>query len=51
MSLKKNNFVKYIDLLTIKEVDEEFNKEKFVYLPINDELVIGRYEESRNMVE
>lgn len=51
MGVKSNNFVKYVDLLTIKEVDEETNKEKFVYLPVEDELVIGRYQEDRNMLE
>ena len=51
MGTKNNNFVKYVDLLTVKEVDEEKNKEKFVYLPINDDLVIGRYQLDRNMLE
>lgn len=46
-----NNFVKYKDLLTIKEFDEEANKEKFVYLPLEDDYVIGKYEERKNMLE
>lgn len=46
-----NNFVKYRDLLTIKEYDEEANKEEFVYLPLKNELVIGQYQNSRNMLE
>ena len=51
MSKKNNNFVKYKDLLTVKDFNEETNKEKFVYLPIKDELVIGRYQLSRNMLD
>lgn len=47
----KNNFVKYKDLLTIKEYDEETNKEEFVYLPLKDDDVIGQYQSSKNMLE
>jgi len=46
-----NNFVKYKDLLTIKDFDEETNKEKFVYLPLEDSLIIGRYQLEKNMIE
>jgi len=46
-----NNFVKYKDLLTIKEFDIESDKEEFVLIPLEDELVFGRYQESRNMLE
>lgn len=46
-----NNFVKYKDLLTVKEFDEEANKEKFVYLPLKDDYVIGKYQAERNMLE
>ena len=46
-----NNFVKYKDLLTIKEVNEETNTEKFVFLPLKDDFVIGKYQEEKNMLE
>lgn len=49
--MNNNNFVKYKDLLTVNKFNEETNKEKFVYLPLEDELVIGRYQETRNMKE
>ena len=51
MNNKDNKFVKYKDLLSVNEFDEETNKEKFVFLNSQDELVIGRYQESRNMLE
>ena len=51
MNKNNNNFVKYKDLLSIKEFNEEKNKEKFVYLPIKNEFVIGRYQEGRNMLD
>ena len=46
-----NKFVKYKDLLTIKEFNEETNKERFVYLPLKDDFVIGRYQVEKNMFE
>ena len=49
--MENNNFVKYKDLLTVNKFNEETNKERFVYLPLEDELVIGKYEELRNMRE
>ena len=49
--MEKNHFVRYEDLLTIEEFDEETDKEDFVLLPIEDEYVIGRYQETRNMLE
>ena len=51
MNIKKNNYVKYSDLLTINEYNEETNKEQFVYLPSKSELVIGKYQPERNMLE
>ena len=45
----KNNFVKYKDLLTVKDYDRISNKEEFVFLPLEDELLIGRYQEKCNM--
>lgn len=51
MSKKYNNFVKYKDLLTINKYNEETNKEKFVYLPIKNDLVIGIYQADRNMLD
>ena len=39
-----NKFVKYKDLITIKEYDEKTNKEEFVLLPLEDDLVVGNYE-------
>lgn len=47
----ENNFVKYKDLLTIKEFDKNTDNEEFVYLPLEDEFVIGRYQENKNMLE
>ncbi len=49
--MENNNFVKYKDLLTIKEYDEEMNKEEFVFLPLEHELVVGIYKNNRNMLE
>ena len=46
-----NNFVKYKDLITIEEYDEKTDKEEFVLLPLEDDLVIGKYQERRNMLE
>ena len=46
-----NNFVRYEDLITIEEYDEETDKEGFVLLPLEDDLVIGKYQERRNMLE
>jgi D-alanyl-D-alanine dipeptidase len=51
MGKQNNNFVKYKDLLTVNEFNEETNKEKFVYLPIKDDFVIGRYQLDRNMLD
>ena len=49
--MENNSFVKYKDLLTIKEYDKEKNKEKFVFLPLEHELVVGIYKNNRNMLE
>ena len=49
--MENNSFVKYKDLLTIKEYDEEMNKEEFVFLPLEHELVVGIYKNNRNMLE
>ena len=49
--MENNSFVKYKDLLTIKEYDEEKNKEEFVFLPLEHELVVGIYKNSINMLE
>lgn len=49
--MEKNNFVKYKDLLSIKYYNEETNKEPFVLLPLEDELVIGKYQERINMLD
>ena len=49
--MENNNFVKYKDLLTIKEYDEETNKDSFVFLPLEDEYVVGIYKKGRNMLE
>lgn len=46
-----NKFVKYKDLITIKEYDETTDKEEFVLLPLEDEFVIGRYQEKIYMLE
>jgi len=45
----KNILVKYQDLLTIKEYDFMTNKEEFVFLPLEDEFLIGFYQEKCNM--
>ena len=47
----ENNFVKYRDLLTVKEFNEETTKEKFVVLPLKDDYVIGKYQAEKNMLE
>ena len=46
-----NYFVKYEDLLTIKEFDETTDQEEFVMLPSNNDLVFGKYQKIRNMLE
>lgn len=46
-----NHFVKYKDLLTIKDFDKESDKEEFVLLPSEDNLVFGKYQKIRNMLE
>ncbi len=46
-----NNFVRYEDLITIENFNEETDKEEFVLLPLEDDLVIGKYQERRNMLE
>jgi len=46
----ENTFVKYADLLTITDYNKEMNKEKFEFLPVDDELVIGKYQEKCNML-
>lgn len=42
-----NHFVKYRDLLTIKDFDKEADKEEFVLIPLEDDLVFGQYQERR----
>lgn len=49
--MDKNNFVKYVDLLTIKKVNEETTKEEFVFLPRENDIVIGKYVEKCNMLQ
>ena len=49
--MENNYFVKYKDLLTIEEYDEETNKEKFVLLPLEDDYVIGKHQKRINMIE
>lgn len=44
-----NNFVKYKDLLTIKEYDKISNEEDFVFLPTEDEYLVGKYQDKCNM--
>ena len=44
-----NNFVKYADLLTVNGVDPETDKEKFVFIPADDEYVFGKYAEGMMM--
>lgn len=46
-----NNFLKYKDLVTIKNYNKETNKEKFVLIPLNDENVFGKYIEGMDMLE
>lgn len=46
-----NNFVKYKDLLTIKDYDKETNKEKFILIPSEDEYVFGKYKKGMDMLE
>ena len=45
----ENNFVKYKDLLTIKDYDRGSNEEEFVFLPLEDDLLVGRYQSKCNM--
>lgn len=45
----ENTFVKYKDLLTIEGYDKISNEEEFVFLPLDDELLIGKYQEKCNM--
>ena len=40
--MSQNQFVKYVDLLTIKEVNEETNQEEFIFLPNEDSMVIRK---------
>lgn len=49
--MSNNNFVKYKDLLTINKFNEKANKERFVYLPVKDNLVVGLYQEDKNMLD
>ena len=44
-------FVKYKDLLTINNYDEEANKEGFVLLPAADKYVFGKYIKGMDMLE
>ena len=46
-----DNYVRCEDLITIEEYDQETDKEGFVLLPLEDDLVIGKYQERRNMLE
>lgn len=43
--------MKYKDLLSIKKFNEKANQEKFVYLPVKDNFVVGVYQADRNMLE
>ena len=47
----KNNFVLYKDLLTIKGYNKKTNKEKYVLIPTNGDLVFGRYKKDMSMLE
>lgn len=49
--MENNNFVKYKDLLTIKKYNEVTDEEEFTLLPLENDFVIGRYQESINMLE
>ena len=49
--MENNNFVKYKDLLTIKKYNEVTDEEEFRLLPLENDFVIGRYQESINMLE
>jgi hypothetical protein len=44
-----SSFVKYKDLLTINEFDENTNSEEFVFLPKKGNSVIGKYYGILNM--
>ena len=47
----KNNFVLYKDLLTINGYNKETNKEKFILIPTNGDLVFGKYKKDMSMLE
>lgn len=47
----KHKLVTYKDLLTIKEYNQNTNKEDFVFLPTEDKYVVGKNLEDRNMLE
>lgn len=47
--MNNNNFVKYKDLLTIKKVNKETDKEEFVFLPEKNDFVSGNYIGKINM--
>lgn len=49
--MKNNSFVKYKDLLTIKNYNQITDKEEFCLLPLDDEFVFGKYLETKNMLE
>ena len=49
--MSDNNFLKYQDLLTIKDYNRETNKEKFILIPLSDEYVFGKYIEGMDMLE
>ena len=51
MEKLSNNFVKYADLINVKDADPETDKEKFVILPAEGEYVFGRYEGGKDMSE
>lgn len=47
----KESFVKYQDLINIKEVNKRTMKQKFVSIPISSKKVIGRYVTDLNELE
>ena len=49
--MNQNNFTKYMDLLTITKVNEKSNQEEFVFLPKEDDKVVGVYRNKSDMLE
>lgn len=47
----KNNFVKYVDLLTINKIDSKMANEEFIFLPEKNSDVIGKYSDKCNMLD